>query len=548
MAAGKKIIYAKNARDIILSGIHDVERTVALTFGPQGRTVAFDKGGNFKITKDGISVANEIKFTDEVKNFGAMLVKEAASKSNYQSGDGSSSTTILTAGLCDAAHRLLNQGIDINELREGFKIARAYVLEQLLGYLHSIEDNMDLYNIAYISSNSDVEIASAITNAFSQIGDNGIVTLADSMSRSGQSEVKFSTGIEFDRGFLHGQSVNSANDQAVFESPAIMLSSQVLNDPNLLATILQPVLLNKIPIVIIAPDFDDEVLAWFREQLAKKTVSGALVLAPGVSRESVNNNLVDYSVLLNCKIAYQDVDITDYNIIENVGECERIVITKGKTVIVGPKTSPERFEQHIENLQAKVNSNAIDFAYSEFEIELIKERIARMSGGIATIFVGALTAPELSEKKDRYEDAVNAVRSTLQDGYVPGAGTPLLRISYEGPKGKASIGVCTAIGEYLKALRKPAKLLITSAGADPEAVVPAILKNKANGFDAKEGKVVDLLKEGIIDPYKVIVNSVVYATNVAEAFMGVDAVITTDVPNMGIQPLDDVLQESGVLR
>jgi chaperonin GroEL len=546
MSAGKRIIIKDKARLGILEGIIEAGQTAALTYGPRGRTVMFDKGANARITKDGITVLNQIQYESELKNFGAQLLKEASGKSNFQGGDGSTSTAILTSELCITAQRLLSQGIDINDLREGYKLAKEYVLEELKKYKKTITQEDDLYNVARISANNDEEIAENIREAFTSIGDDGIVTLADSLSRTGETVVKISTGIEFDRGFLSSLSVNSSNDQAIFDNPQIILSSQIINDVELLKTLLQALFINKKPVVLIAPDFDDEVLAWAREQLSKKTMIGALVLAPGVSKESINNNLIDYSILMNGKIAFQDVDIDKFDIDDDVCTCDRIIISKGKTTIVTPHTDEARFDKHIENLQAKVNSNSADFAYSEYEIETIKERIAKMSGGVATILVGALTAPELGEKKDRYEDAMNAVRATIQDGYVPGAGTPLLRISYYAPTKSESLAVNLAFKEYMKAIRKPAKLLITSAGGDHESIIPEILKDEAYGFNAKSGQIDSLLDVGIIDPYKVIVNSIVYSTNVAEAFMSLDAVIVTDVPNLTISSLDEILNESTI--
>jgi chaperonin GroEL len=548
MAAGKRIIQRQKARAGILAGILEAGKTAAITFGPRGKTVMFDKGAQARVTKDGITVLNAIQFTDELKNFGAQLLKEASGKSNYSGGDGSTSTAILTTELCVAAQKLLNQGIDINDLRSGFKIAKTAILDELKTYRKTINRENDIFNIAKISANNDEEIARTIADAFEQIGDNGIVSIADSLSRVGETSIKITSGIEFDRGFLSSLSVNSPNDQAIFDDPIIILSSQIINKPEEMALLLQNTMVKRTPIVIIAPDFDDEFLAWHREQMSKKTMIGALVLAPGVSKESINTNLIDFSIMMGGKIMFQDVDLSEFDIETDVCRCDRIIITKGNTTVIAPHTDESRFTPHIVNLQAKVRVNSSEFAYSEYEIETIKERIARMTGGVATIMVGALTAPELGEKKDRYEDAVNAVRATIIDGYVIGAGTPLLRSSYTAKFKIDSLGEAAAVKEYMKAIRKPAKLLIDSTASDSESIIPEILKNPVDwGFNAKKGEIENLDAAGVIDPYKVVVNSLVYATNVAEAFMGIDAVIVSDVPNLSIEPLDDVLQESGIL-
>jgi len=545
--AGKKIYRQNEARKIVLSGMQEVATTVSSTFGPRGRTVAFDRGGNVKITKDGITVAKEIKFSDEAKNFGAVLIKEAAGKSNYINGDGSTSTTILTYELCKEAYKLLIQGIDINDLREGYKEAKDYVIKKLEDYKHEIEGEDQIFNIAKVSANGDEEIAKNIQQAFLSIGDNGIVSIADSLSRKGETTVKIATGLEFDRGFLSSLSVNSANDQCILNDAKVLLSANVIDDVEDIKAILQGLQLAKKDVVIIAPDFTDEVMAFFRELLSKKVIQGSLVLAPGTSKNTINDNLLDLAVMLDAQILGQDFDTNEFKD-DCLGEARQIIISKGKTIIIDAKTNEERFNKHIELLQAKVNHDSAEIGYSEYEIESVKERIAKMSGGVATIYVGGLTIQELGEKKDRYEDAINAVRSSLRGGYIPGAGTALLRIASSDNLMSTSTSMNLAIKAFMKAMKTPAKVLINSSGHDYDNVINEILKDnvKSIGFDSRSGELTDLIKKGIIDPFAVIVNSVIYAHNMAEQFMSVDSVIITDVPNLRVESLDDILNEDGL--
>jgi len=554
MPAGKRIERSKTAREQILKGMLEVSKTVSSTYGPCGRTVGFDRGGSFRITKDGITVAREIKFSDEAKNFGAMLIKEAAGKSNYISGDGSSSTTILTAELCAAAHNLLNQGIDINDLRTGFEVAEKVVLECLEKYQTIMNKEEDIFNIAKISANNDEEIAKHIQEAFLAIGDNGIVSIADSLSRKGETTVKISSGIEFDRGFLSSLCVNSTNDQCILHDAKFLLSTDILNSPQDLHVLIQMVQMNKWPLIIIAPDFDEEVMAWHREMISKKMLTGSLVLAPGVSKLNIADNLLDLAVLTNATILGQDVSLNDFDVHNHLGSADQVVITKGKTTILGAGTNQERFDKHIEFLQAKVDHDSAEIGYSEYELQNIKERIAKMTGGVATIFIGSLTSVELGEKKDRYEDAINSVRAMLSEGYIPGASTPLLRISYnqfnycdQFNSEQMSIGSRTSFKSYMKAIRIPSQILIRSSGEDYENVVQDILKLSDNeGFNVKKRKIENLIDSGIIDPYKIIYNSILYASNVAEQFMGLDSIIISDVRNLSVESLDDILNEDGV--
>jgi len=545
--AGKQIINSQHARNKILEGILEAGNTTAKTFGPRGRTVAYDRGGSFIVTKDGITVLKNIGFTDEMKNFGVMLLREASAKSNYQAGDGSTGVAILTAELCKEANKLLNRGLDINDIKEGFKLGRDFVLKHLQNYIHNIEDNKDIFNIAKISANNDEEIAKYITEAFTSIGDNGIVSIGVSQSRKGETVVKINTGIEFDRGFLSSKCVNSINDQCILQNPKILLSSKQLNDIDELQPIIEFCKLHKHPLIIIAPNFDETVMALFTELLSRKTIDCSLILAPGSTKTNIEDKLSDLSVLLNTKILGQDFDLNEFNSDKHFGTCSEIIISKGKTIIVEPKYDEAEYNKWIQFLQDKIKLDSAEKAYSEFEIESIKERIARMTGGIATILVGALTDIELNEKKDRYEDAINAVRSTINNGYVIGASTPLLKISSLEFKDEYLPPIMMAVSSYLKCMKTPAKLLISSTGKDPDVLIPKILSEKQNyGFNAKTEKIVDLIQEGIIDPYKVIYNSILYSTNIAEQFISIDAIIISDVKNLSYQSLDEVLNEEGI--
>lgn len=549
---GKKICSGRNARKSVLSGIIEASRTAAVTYGPRGRTVAFFRGNDARLTKDGITVLREIDFSDELKRFGAMLVKEASSKSNFQGGDGSTSTAILTGSLCQTASDLLDQGIDINDLRVGFKKAKEAVLDTLPKLKKIVQSDEDIKNIASVSSNGDEEIASLVTEAFTSIGDYGIVTIADSMSRSGESKVVLSNGIEFNKGFLSSQCVNSSNDQCVLNNPAIIYFSKPQNDLEDLSPIINHYSNSGQPLILIAPDFDDSIATYFREKLSRKLISGSLILAPGSSKLDITERLTDLAVLTGTVVYGEQRDFEDFSF-DDVGTCDQITITKMKTTFsIENYVDEKRVEEHLTSLQSKLELDSAEEGYSEYEKERLKERIARMTGGVATILVGALTAPELGEKKDRYEDAINAVRAALSNGYVPGAGTALLRTSYNNFSeytDTLSIAQKTAFNSFMRAIRRPAKMLISSTGEDPEVIIPSLLSSTDNStiFDARQGKVRSAFEVGgIIDPFSVINNSVIYSSSVAEQFFSLDSVIVSDVKNLSYTPLDNVLEESKV--
>lgn len=546
---GKIICSGRNARKSVLSGILEAAKTAAVTYGPRGRTVAFFRGNDARLTKDGITVLREIDFSDELKKFGAMLVKEASSKSNFQGGDGSTSTAILTGSLCETASNLLDQGIDINELRVGFKRARDTVLDYLPNLRKTIDSDEDIKKIALVSSNGDNEIADLVTEAFTSIGDYGIVTIADSMSRSGESKVVLSNGIEFNKGFLSSQCVNASNDQCILNNPGIIFFSKAQNDLDVIAPIISFFEKNDRPVVLIAPDFDDSIATYFKEKLSKKLISGSLILAPGSTKLDITERLTDLAVLTGTVLYGEQRDVEDFSF-DDIGTCDTITITKNKTTFsINEYKDENAVNEHLKSLQTKLELDSAEEGYSEYEKERLKERIARMTGGVATILVGALTAPELSEKKDRYEDAINAVRAALSEGFVPGAGTALLKTSYQNfdnIKVELTIAQKTAFSAFMTAIRKPAKLLISSTGEDTEVVIPNLLNGPTDLiFDARRAVYTHAFDEsGIIDPYSVIKNSIIYSTSVAEQFFSLDSVIISDVKNLAFKPVDQVLDES----
>ena len=311
----------------------------------------------------------------------------------------------------------------------------------------------------------------------------------------------------------------SANDQCILKDPKILLSIKPINDVELIKPIVTYCEKNRFPLIIIAPNFDEEIMAFYNEMISKKIISGTLILSPGSDKISIENKMNDLAIMLNAKILGQDIEFSTFDIENDFGKCGEIIIQKSKTTIIDSKSDNEKFDKYVEMLRAKISLDSTEKAYSEFEIESIKERIARMTGGIATILVGALTEIELNEKRDRYDDAVNAVRNTIKEGFIPGASTPLLRISYYNNKKFNNPGQEFSFKAYLKAIKKPSKILINSTGDDSEDIIEEILKKENNfGYDAKKAEIVDLVKTGIIDPYKIIYNNIIYATNIAEQF------------------------------
>jgi len=544
MSVEKKLIYGRDARRGVLSGILKCGRAVSSTFGPMGRQSVVYKGSVPYMTRDGAKTVLAVSFSDELENIGASLTKEVCSRANYSNGDGSSTVVILSSALCRKAEELLDDGMDINVLVDGFRRASSDVIAELDGMGIPVSGDDDLRRIALVSAHGDDEVADTVVRAFSGLGENGIVAIADSLSRKGKTDVVFTTGCEFERGFLSSQSVNTKNDTCEVRDPLILLVWKPVESFETVVPFLQHAQNLERPIVVIAPDFDDSVVAGFNGNLSKKTLQGSMILAPGVSKVDVKDRMRDLNVLLGGRILYEDVEVDGFDMSKDFGTCGQMIIHANKTEVVDPAMDPERFAKHVAELKVKINKDDVDEAYTEFEIEKIKSRIAHMEGGVATIKVGGLTSMELEEKKDRYEDAVNSVRAVMAEGMIPGGGSSLLRISNELETRAGTENWRNAYLGFLDAMKEPFRVLVRSTGLSVERVTLDILRDPRPGvgFDARNMGVVDMKEEGIMDSLKVIKNDVMYSSSMAETYATLDVAIVSDLGSLSVRPVDPVLQ------
>jgi chaperonin GroEL len=545
MGVEKRIVYGRDARRGILNGILKSGRAVTSTFGPKGRLSVVYKGSTPYTTRDGAKTIQAISFRDELENIGASLMKEVCTKANYSNGDGSTTVVILASTLCETAERLLDDGLDVNVIVKEFKTALEDVLSKVESQRIPVGGEADLKKIALISAHGDDDIASTVIKAFTGIGEDGIVALADSLSRKGKSDVVFSTGCDFERGFLSSASVNTKSDTCELKDPLVLVTSKPVDSFETIIPFLQYAQDKEQPIVFIAPDFDDSAVAGFVGNLSKKTLQGAMILAPGTSKSDIKDRIRDLNVLLGGRVLGDDVEIDQFSMKDDFGRCDQIIVHAGKTEIIEPNTDEAKFAEHVAALKVKIELDDVDEAYTEFEIEKIKSRIAHMEGGVATIKVGGLTQMELDEKKDRYEDAINAVRAVIKEGMVPGGGVALLRSAFELDTG---VFKGTAYNAFLDAIKEPFRALVRSAGCSVENAIISVLspKNKKGsviGFDASDATVKDISAVGIMDAAKVIKNDLIYAESVAETFTTLDVAIISDLGSLSMRPVDESFQD-----
>lgn len=537
---GNIVVKSFEARQAMLEGMRIAVGVVVDTFGPRGKVFAYNNGTNTILSKDGVTALKKIKLSNELKDMGVKFVTEASDKANYHNGDGSSTTAILTYAMCEAMNKLINQGFDINLIRTCITEIRDFIFSLLTNFKCDIDDEKQIHDIAFISANGDEEMANLITQAFTSIGDKGLVSYADSQSRYGESSLVLSKGCEIGKGYISSKCVTSANDQAIFEDVYVAIFRDVVEDLDHFKMFIQ--LMHGHNLLVIAPDYSDEVAAFYTNTAAKD--NNVFIRTPGYSRESIQRENEDLAVIFNTQIIGEDIQLEEMSY-DKCGHAESIVATKNSVVVTEPSTDKNRKKEYVDTLQGLIDHQDPTHALSSDEITNIKSRIAKLEGGIATIYVGALSNQELSERKDRVDDALNAVRNALNGGFVVGGGTTLYRIA-EGDEYSKLLENTTSdkkvvYDALMQAIKMPLKILVHSASCSYEKVAIELHEDKNFGFNARTGKVENLIEQGIVDPYNIVKNAVLYATNMTTQFVSVADAIISDVKNLSIEPLDEVV-------
>lgn len=537
---GNIVVKSFEARQAMLEGMRIAVGVVVDTFGPRGKVFAYNNGTNTILSKDGVTALKKIKLSNELKDMGVKFVTEASDKANYHNGDGSSTTAILTYAMCEAMNKLINQGFDINLIRTCITEIRDFIFSLLTNFKCDIDDEKQIHDIAFISANGDEEMANLITQAFTSIGDKGLVSYADSQSRYGESSLVLSKGCEIGKGYISSKCVNSANDQAIFEDVYVAIFRDVIEDLEHFKMFIQ--LMHGHNLLVIAPDYSDEVAAFYTNTAAKD--NNVFIRTPGYSRESIQRENEDLAVIFNTQIIGEDIQLEEMSY-DKCGHAESIVATKNSVVVTEPSTDKNRKKEYVDTLQGLIDHQDPTHALSSDEITNIKSRIAKLEGGIATIYVGALSNQELSERKDRVDDALNAVRNALNGGFVVGGGTTLYRIA-EGDEYSKLLENTTSdkkvvYDALMQAIKMPLKILVHSASCSYEKVTIELYEDKNFGFNARTGKVENLIEQGIVDPFNIVKNAVLYATNMTTQFVSVADAIISDVKNLSIEPLDEVI-------
>ncbi len=529
----KKIQFDVEAREGLKKGVDALANAVKVTLGPKGRNVIVGKSfGGPQVTKDGVTVAKEIELEDPLENMGAQMVKEVASKTNDLAGDGTTTATILAQAIVKEGLKNVTAGASPMDLKRGVDKAVEVVVKELNKKAQTVGNSSEkIQQIASISANNDEAIGELITEAFDKVGKEGVITVEE--AKGTDTYVDVVEGMQFDRGYLSPYFVtNSEKMESDLESPYILLYDKKISAMKDLLPVLEPVAQTGKPLLVIAEDVDGEALATLVVNKLRGSLKIAAVKAPGFG-DRRKAMLEDIAILTGGTVISEDRGFTLENTtIEMLGSAERVTIDKDNTTVVNGAGDKK-------NITARVNQikSQIETTTSDYDKEKLQERLAKLAGGVAVLYVGAASEVEMKEKKDRVDDALHATRAAVEEGIVAGGGVALLRTCGALEKLTSNnIDEVTGIQIISRAIESPLRTIVENAGGEGSVVVAKVLEGKGNfGYDAKSEKFVDLLKEGIIDPKKVTRIALENAASVAGMILTTECAlvdIKEDAPPM----------------
>jgi chaperonin GroEL len=517
----KDIRFHSDARDRMLRGIDLLADTVRVTLGPKGRNVVLDKSyGAPRITKDGVTVAKEIELSDKFENMGAQMVKEVASRTSDQAGDGTTTATVLAQAIVREGVKAVAAGMNPMDLKRGIDLAVEAVVADLKSRSKKVSTDAEITQIGTISANGDREIGEMIAQAMHKVGNEGVITVEE--AKSLETELDVVEGMQFDRGYISPYFVTNAEKMfAELEDPYILLHEKKLPGLQALLPLLEAVVQSGRPLLIVAEDIEGEALATLVVNKLRGGLKVAAVKAPGFG-DRRKAMLEDIAVLTGGQVISDDLGIRFENVaLDMLGHAKKVRIEKENTTIIDGAGKREEIEGRLAQLRAQIEE-----ATSDYDREKLQERLAKLAGGVAIIRVGGSTEVEVKERKDRVDDAVHATRAAVEEGIVAGGGVALLyaikvlaKLNPENDDQKSGIDIVR------RALQAPARQIVANAGAEGSVIAGKLLEREDSnyGFDAQTGQFTDMIKSGIIDPTKVVRLALQGAASVAALL------ITTEV-------------------
>jgi chaperonin GroEL len=521
--AAKEFRFSEKARGSILAGVTILADAVKVTLGPKGRNVVIERSfGAPMVTKDGVTVAKESELSDRFENMGAQMVKEVASKTNDDAGDGTTTATVLAQAIYKAGSKMVAAGYNPMDLKRGIDLAVGKVVEELKSISKPVKGDKDIEQIGTISSNSDTEIGKSLAEAMKKVGKEGVITIEE--SKTAETTLDIVEGMQFDRGYQSPYFItNQERMEAILEDAYVLIFDKKIGSMKDLLPVLESVVQQSRPLLIISEEVEGEALATLVVNKLRGTINVCAVKAPGFG-DRRKEMLQDIATLTGGMMVSEEtghkldgVKLTD------LGKAKRITVDKENTTIVGGAGKKTAIEGRVNQIKAQIEQTT-----SDYDREKLQERLAKLAGGVAVINVGAPSEVEMKEKKQRVEDALNATRAAVEEGVVPGGGVALLRASKALDKVKLADEDQQAGVEIVrKACQSPLRQIAENAGHEPSVVVDKVMSSAdANfGFNAYSEKYEDLVKAGVIDPAKVVRCALQNAASVASMMLTTEALI-----------------------
>lgn len=524
--AAKQVLFGDDARTKMVRGINVLANAVKVTLGPKGRNVVLERSfGGPTVTKDGVSVAKEIELKDKFENMGAAMVREVASKTSDNAGDGTTTATVLAQAIVDEGMKFVAAGMNPMDLKRGIDKAVAAAITELKKLSKPTTTNKEIAQVGAISANSDEEIGQIISEAMDKVGKEGVITVEDGKSLKNELEVV--EGMQFDRGYLSPYFINQPEKQAaVLENPFILLHDKKISNIRELLPVLEQVAKAARPLVIIAEDIDGEALATLVVNSIRGILKVVAVKAPGFG-DRRSAMLEDIAVLTGGTVISSNVGLSlDKATLAQLGSAKKVEVTKENTTIIDGAGDAAAIENRVKNIRTQIEG-----ASSDYDREKLQERVAKLAGGVALIKVGAATEVEMKEKKARVEDALHATRAAVEEGIVPGGGVALIRAKLaikdiKGDNDEQNAGIRIV----LRAMEEPLRQIVANAGNEPSVVVNTVAQGEGNfGYNAQSAKYGDMVEMGVLDPTKVTRTALQNAASVASLILTTDCMVA-DLP------------------
>ena len=524
--AAKDVRFSDDARQKMMKGVNTLADAVKVTLGPKGRNALLEKSfGAPTITKDGVSVAKEIELADRFENMGAQMVKEVASHTSDEAGDGTTTATVLAQAILREGLKSVAAGMNPMDLKRGIDKATIALVESLKSLSRPCEDDKAIAQVGTISANADESIGGIIAEAMGKVGKEGVITVEEGTALANELDVV--EGMQFDRGYLSPYFINDAESQSAdLEEPYILLHDKKVSNIRDLLPLLEAVAKSGRPLLIIAEDVEGEALATLVVNTIRGIVKVAAVKAPGFG-DRRKAMLEDIAILTGGTVISEEVGLSlEKATLEELGSAKKISITKENTTVIDGAGSSEQIEGRVNQIRAQIEEST-----SDYDREKLQERVAKLAGGVAVIKVGAATEVEMKEKKARVEDALHATRAAVEEGVVPGGGVALVRAlaavaKVKGDNEDQNVGIAIA----MRSMQEPLRQIVTNAGEEGSVVLNKVADGEGNyGYNAATGEYTDMIEAGILDPTKVVRSALQNASSVAGLMITTEAMVA-DLP------------------